>query len=399
VTAATIAALKEKYRQALEESVIPFWERHSLDREHGGYLTCLERDGTVFDTDKFVWLQAREVWMFARLYTSYKKEPAWLEYARLGGEFLRRHGRDGNGDWYFAVDRTGRPLVEAYNIFSDCFAAAAFAELYRAAGEEEARDLALATFRRILERKDNPKGRFTKQIGAARPLRALALPMIQLWLMEEMGDLFEAQLRERLTEEAIRQVVDLHIDRERQAVFERVAPDGSHPECMEGRLLCPGHALEVLWFVLRLAERRGDRRLIGLVSEAMLWTVQRGWDHTFGGLYYYQDYAGLPTEKLEASMKLWWVHAEALCAFLLAYKVTGKDVFGEWFQRLDEYSWARFADPAFGEWFGYLHREGHPAFTLKGGKWKGFFHLPRSLLACLGFLRELEEGSPGKGKR
>jgi N-acylglucosamine 2-epimerase len=403
---AEVARLKERYRRNLEESVIPFWLRHSPDRDSGGYFCCLERDGTVFDTDKFMWLQGRGVWMLSKLYNTYRPQPAWIAYARTGVEFMKAHGRDPNGDWYFALDRAGRPLVEAYNIFSDCFAAAGFAEYFRATGDEEARGIARATYRRIQERKDNPKGRFTKQIGANRPIRGMSFPMIQVWLAEQMGDLAEPGVREKYLRDAIEQVTTLHIDRDRRAVYERVHPDGTHPDCMEGRLLTPGHALEVLWFILRAVESRPSspapyppaesRRIADLAVEAMLWTADRGWDRDFGGFSYYLDADGHPPEKLEWDMKLWWVHAEALCAFLLAWKLTGRPVFRDWFRRVDEYVWKHFDDPRHGEWFGYLHRAGDPATTQKGGKWKGCFHVPRALLTCIGFFEEIEAaGAPG----
>ena len=31
--------------------------KHSLDKECGGYFTCLDRDGTVLDQSKYHWLQ------------------------------------------------------------------------------------------------------------------------------------------------------------------------------------------------------------------------------------------------------------------------------------------------------------------------------------------------------
>ena len=37
------------------------------------YFTCLDRQGNVFDTDKFIWLQGREVWMFSMLYNKVEK--------------------------------------------------------------------------------------------------------------------------------------------------------------------------------------------------------------------------------------------------------------------------------------------------------------------------------------
>ena len=90
------AALAKKYRNELYNNVLPFWLDKSQDHEFGGYFTCLNRDGSVFDTDKFVWLQGREVWMFAMLYNKVEKNPAWLACARQGADFLEKYGHDGN---------------------------------------------------------------------------------------------------------------------------------------------------------------------------------------------------------------------------------------------------------------------------------------------------------------
>ena len=67
------AILAEKYKKELLEQVVPFWLEHSQDRQCGGYFTCLLRDGKVFDTDKFIWLQGREVWFFSFLYNKVEK--------------------------------------------------------------------------------------------------------------------------------------------------------------------------------------------------------------------------------------------------------------------------------------------------------------------------------------
>lgn len=56
------------YHQELTKQIIPFWENHSIDRDSGGYFTCLDQFGNVYDTDKFVWLQARQVWLFSMIY-------------------------------------------------------------------------------------------------------------------------------------------------------------------------------------------------------------------------------------------------------------------------------------------------------------------------------------------
>jgi mannose/cellobiose epimerase-like protein (N-acyl-D-glucosamine 2-epimerase family) len=51
---------------------------------------------------------------------------------------------------------------------------------------------------------------------------------------------------------------------------------------------------------------------------------------------------------------------------------------------IKNWTWSHFRDAEYGEWFGYLHRDGSPALSLKGGKWKGMFHIPRALIECAG---------------
>ena len=138
--------LAHLYRSALLDDVIPFWEAYSIDDEYGGYFTCLDRDGKVFDTGKFIWLQARQVWTFSMLYNRVEKRQKWLDIAAIGVDFLRSHGMDDNGNWYFALNRAGQPLVQPYNIFSDCFAAMAFGQYALATGCDESAELALSTY-------------------------------------------------------------------------------------------------------------------------------------------------------------------------------------------------------------------------------------------------------------
>ena len=71
--------LAKQYKSELFDSVLPFWLSHSQDLEWGGYYTCLNRDGEVFDTDKFIWLQGRQVWMFSMLYNKVEKRKEWLD--------------------------------------------------------------------------------------------------------------------------------------------------------------------------------------------------------------------------------------------------------------------------------------------------------------------------------
>ena len=262
-------ALRERYRSALLDDVIPFWERHSPDRECGGFFTCLNRDGSVFDTDKFVWLQGRQVWMFSKFYNALEPRPAWLEMAGLGARFLRDHGQDERGDFYFALDRLGNPLVQPYNIFSDCFAAMAFAEYGRASGEGWATELAVRTFERILTRWENPKGRYNKLVPGARPLRSMVLPMITVNLAMELAGSVPDYPVAQVVRENLCLIMDVFVDRGRKLIFEHVAPDGSHPDTFDGRLINPGHGIECMWFVMAAAEQYGETALIARAADAL----------------------------------------------------------------------------------------------------------------------------------
>ena len=383
----------EKYRAALLDNVIPFWERHSLDRDYGGYFTCLDRDGSVFDTDKFVWLQARQVWTFAMFYNRLEQRPAWLEMAQHGADFLRAHGMDAAGNWYFALDRAGNPLVQPYNIFSDCFAAMAFGQLALAPGDQADADLALRTYHNILRRRDNPKGHYNKLVPGARPLKGFALPMILCNLTLELEALLPPDEVTRTIETCVHEVMDVFLDVETGLIFENVAPDGSHVDSFEGRLLNPGHGLEAMWFIIDIGRRsakiratvdgrQGAEALVERSVETILRILDFGWDKEHGGIFYFMDAQGYPPQQLEWDQKLWWVHLEALVALAMAYTETHRADVWVWYGKVHAYAWSHFPDPEYGEWYGYLNRRGEVLLPLKGGKWKGCFHAPRALYRC-----------------
>jgi len=388
------SALAARYSQALLGDVIPFWLRHSGDREHGGYFTCLERDGTVYDTDKFVWLQARQVWTFSMLHNRVQKRAEWLQFAGSGAAFLAAHGRDPAGNWHFSLTRDGRPLTQPHSVFSDCFAAMAFSQYGLATGDEEARAMADRTYRNILRRKDNPKGPYNKAVPGARPMVALSLPMILANLTLELEWMLDAGTFQQSIDNCLREVFGLFLDEKRQVLREQVAPDGTPVDCFEGRVFNPGHGIEAMWFIMDIAERRRDRALIEKAVDVVLHTLELGWDQRLDGIFYFLDADGHPPQQLEWDQKLWWVHVEALVALLKGYRLTGRPACWTWFEKLHAYTWSHFPDPEYGEWYGYLNRQGEVLLPLKGGKWKGCFHVPRGLFLCAEELAKIAAGGP-----
>lgn len=383
--------LAEQYKSELLDKVIPFWLNKSQDKEFGGFFTCLERDGSVFDTDKFIWLQGREVWMFATLYNKVEKKQEWLDAAIQGAEFLKKYGHDGNLNWYFALDREGNPLVEPYNIFSYTFAVIAFGQLAIATGNEEYAEIAKKTFDIVLSKVDNPKGKWSKASPGARALKSFALPMILCNVALEIEPLLESSFLEEKIKECVHEVMDVFYRPELGLIVEHLGVNNELVDCMDGRLLNPGHAIEAMWFIMDLGKRLGDQALIDKAVYIALKEVEYGWDHQYGGIFYFMDRLGHPLQQLEWDQKLWWVHIETLITMIKGYQLTGNEKCLEWFERIHNYTWSHFADPEYPEWFGYLNRQGEVLLSLKGGKWKGCFHVPRGLFQCWTILDEISK--------
>lgn len=383
--------LTDLYKKELLENVIPFWLTNSQDKKYGGYFTCLQRDGSVFDTDKFVWLQAREVWMFSMLYNQVEKRQEWLDCAVQGGEFLKKYGHDGNFNWYFSLDRQGRPLVEPYNIFSYTFASMAFGQLNKATGNQEYANIARNTFDMVLSKVDNPKGKWNKAFPETRSLKNFALPMILCNLSLEIEHLLSEDFLIGVIENCIHEVMEVFYRPDLDGIIiENVTVDGQLSDTFDGRLVNPGHSIEAMWFIMDLGKRLNRPDLIDKAVKTTVRMIEYGWDKKYGGIFYYMDRLEYPTQQLEWDQKLWWVHIETLISLLKGYNLTGSEECLLWFRRVHEYTWTHFKDKEYPEWFGYLNRQGEVLLPLKGGKWKGCFHVPRGLFQCWKTLEDIQ---------
>ena len=412
------------------DRVVPFWLNKSQDTEFGGYFTCLDRDGSVYDTDKFIWLQGREVWMFSKLYNTVEPRQEWLDAAIQGAEFLKKYGHDGNLNWYFALDREGHPLVEPYNIFSYTFAVIAFGQLSIAlatAGQkersEEYASIAKRTFDIVLSKTDNPKGRWSKASPGARAMKTFDLPMILCNVALEIEPILTAQAPpsspggdtialpsvnngieapsgavggaagpsfiDRFIDDCLHEVMDVFYRPELGLIVEALGKDGNLVDCFDGRKLNPGHAIEAMWFVMDLGKRLNRPELIKQAVDICLQEVEYGWDKEYDGVFYFMDRLGKPRHELEFDQKLWWVHLETLISLIKGYQLTGDERCLRWFERVHDYTWSHFRDPDYPEWYGYLNRQGEVLLPLKGGKWKGCFHVPRGLLNVWKILEDL----------
>ena len=371
------------YQDALLNNVIPFWIGHGLDREYGGMLTALDRDGSLLDTDKSVWFQGRAGWMFATLYNTIERRAEWLEAARSCIEFSRRYCFAPDGKMYFSVTREGRPLRMRRYVYSESFAAVASAAFAKATGDARAADDAVKTFATYLRYSFEP-GVMNPKFEPTRPAKGLAALMICVVTAQELrANLGDVRVSGRTCTEwidvSIAEIERDFLKPDLQALMEMVAPDGRVIDHLDGRTLNPGHAIECAWFVMHEGERRGDKKLIQLGTRILDWMWARGWDEECGGIFYFCDVFNKPVQEYWHDMKFWWPHNEAIIATLLAWQLTGEEKYARWHKLVHDWSFQHFSDPEFGEWYGYLHRDGSVSQRAKGNLYKGPFHLPRML--------------------
>lgn len=383
------------YDDGLLRDTVPFWFPRSIDAEYGGFLHCLDRDGTLIDTDKSVWVHGRMTWMLLTLYNTIERRPEWLQWARSGMEFLDGHCFDTDGRMFFHVTREGQPIRKRRYAFSESFAAIAHAAYARATGDSRSAMRARELFDQFTRWSFTP-GLMPPKFTDTRPMIGMGPRMIAIITAQELrANLGEDPHLTMWIDRCIDEIQRLFVKRDLRVVMESVAPNGDIEDHFDGRLLNPGHAIEGAWFIMDEGSRRGDESLIRLGCDMLDWMWERGWDADMGGMFYYRDVHGRPSQEYWHDMKFWWPHNETIIATLLAYELTGDEKYARWHQLVHDWSHRHFADRQFGEWFGYLHRDGRVSVPLKGNLWKSFFHHPRMQWRCGQILHKTRFGKPG----
>ena len=394
----------QAYREWTQEELaicVRFWLENGMDKEHGGVYTCLDRTGKVFSTDKSVWMQGRCAWTFSYLCKTYGAKPEWLAAAKSCLDFMERHciNRAAGDRMYFTVTADGKPLRQRRYCFSEGFYAMANAEYYGVTGDKDCLLRARSAYERIWQLNNglisDPTGMGPKTIPETRTGRALADPMIYLNITSVMRrlDAENAALYDERAAECVETIFKYHHKPEMQCTLESVGMNGEFEgEYTAGRMVNPGHDIECSWFLADRAKQTGDAALMQKAAEVFCFAIEGGWDKEYGGLLYFRDCKGLPPEAYEHDMKLWWPHNEIMIASLLFYRETGDEKYLTWYEKTLDYCKAYFSDREYGEWYGYLRRDGKPTEPpCKGSTFKGPFHLPRALIMTDCILGDLLE--------
>ena len=378
------------YEKELDQT-LNFWYDHGYDHEHGGFYVCLQRNGELFGTDKSVWAQGRGLWVFSKDYNDIKKDPRYLQIAKDAFEFIKNHCYDKDGRMWFTVTDDGRGIQKRRYWFSETFAVVGSVELYKATNDKKYLKLARETYDSVMRLYLNPNLSVPKYNPDVIKDKGLAGPMILMVTSQIMRDIDKenADKYNSNIDIFLNVILNHHLHPEYKAMFENVGMNGEIVSGPRGRLVNPGHSIEASWFLMNEALYRNDKEILNKALDILNWSFDIGWDKEYDGLMYFADIEHKPCEALEWDMKLWWPHNEMLIAFLKAYAITGEEKYLDKYKLVHEYAFSHFKDEKYGEWYGYLHRDGSVANDLKGNIFKGPFHLPRCLMENVLQIKEI----------
>ena len=389
-----IKSWAESYKKDLTENIMPFWMEHGWDRENGGVYTCVDRDGSLMDSTKSVWFQGRFAFICAYAYNNVEKNQEWLDAAKSTLDFIEKHCFDEQGHMYFSVTAEGKPLRKRRYVFSETFASIAMSEYALATGDEHWAKRALQVFEDT-QRFLNTPGFLPAKFEPEVQLQSHSIIMILINVGSCIRKVINDPKLTQQIDESIAKLKKYFIHPEFKCLLETVGMNGEFIDNNMGRTINPGHCIETTWFIMEEAKLRGwDKPMLDMALQIFDWSWDWGWDKQYGGIINFRDCKNLPSQDYSQDMKFWWPQCETIISSLYAYLGTGDEKYLYRHERISEWTYAHFPDAEYGEWYGYLHRDGTVAQPAKGNLFKGPFHIPRMMIKgymlCQEILKKLE---------
>lgn len=389
-----IKSWAESYKKDLTENIMPFWMKYGLDRENGGVYTCVNRDGSLMDTTKSVWFQGRFAFICSFAYNNVEKNQEWLDAAKSTLEFIEKHCFDEQGHMYFSVTAEGKPLRKRRYVFSETFAAIAMSEYALATGDQHWAKRAIQVFEDTQHFLATP-GFLPAKFEEDVKLQGHSIVMILINVGSCIRKVVDDPKLTQQIDDSIDKLKKYFIHPEFKCLLETVGENGEFIDTNMTRTINPGHCIETSWFIMEEAKLRGwDKPMFDLALQVFDWSWDWGWDKQYGGIINFRDCKNLPSQDYSQDMKFWWPQCETIIASLYAYLGTGDEKYLYRHERISEWTYAHFPDAEYGEWYGYLHRDGTVAQPAKGNLYKGPFHIPRMMIKgymlCQEILKKLE---------
>lgn len=292
---------------------------------------------------------------------------------------------------YFSVTADGRPLRKRRYVFSETFAAIAMSEYALATGDMHYAERAMQVFEDTQRFLATP-GFLAPKFEPEVQLQSHSIIMILINVGSRLRAVVDNPKLTLQINDSIDKLRRYFMHPEFKALLECVGPNGEFVDTNMTRVINPGHCIETSWFLMEEARQRNwDKDLMDTALTIFNWSWDWGWDKEYGGIINFRDCRNLPPQDYSQDMKFWWPQSETIIASLYAYLGTGDAEYLYRHRQISEWTYAHFPDKEYGEWYGYLHRDGTVAQPAKGNLFKGPFHIPRMMIKSFTLCNEILE--------
>jgi N-acylglucosamine 2-epimerase len=371
-----LTELRELYKHTLLDECIPFWYDHGVDHKLGGFYSSVNRDGSLVATTKRGWHQGRGIYLFSRCFNRFDRDPRFLEAASRGRDFAFRHGRDPNGDWVASLSEDGEVTEGASSIFSDIYMAHGLGELFRADGEQQNLDVALATCKHIQDRITDPG--FCHSLAMySNPHRTNGVWFFFLGALTNLLEVLPDPDLESYAAYALGAMLNEHLDSETNLFIETLTPQATPFDGKLGFEVMPGHSAEACITIMDEALRIKDTELFDRSASILKSHFEAGWDPEYGGVFFLIDKKDFsPVD----DSKNTWQQVEFMGSLMQAFEHTHAAWASEYYGQVHRWAFEHLPDREFGLWHQMANREGLPP---KDGTTRDMYHFPRTFMSNL----------------
>lgn len=408
---------KEDLEDTLKNYIIPFWLKHSIDTEFGGYLTSFDEKG-IFDGNgiKNIVTQSRMVWGYSHLlpYAAEQDKIAMKVAAHNGMLFLIEKFWDAEfGGFYWLLNRDGSVKDNAKLTYGEGFAIYALSEYYLTFKDDRALKYAKLGFDYLQKyATDTFNGGYFENIERNWELSPNGVQAgnrksldIHMHLLEAFTTLYAAtgeELHKRKLQEVYNLIKTHMVNFDKgygynqfDSNFQKL-PAINIPRTWNAEresnesISVPtdttsyGHNVELSWLGDLALKGIGSRKeedtvlLRRLLDHALAY----GYDTAYGGIY--RD--GIADQKAVILDKEWWQNFESMTGFLNGYVLYSDTRYLDAFIEIWAFIKAHFMNYELGESRQLLDRTGKPIIANLGNPWKGIYHTGRAIAECIGHI-------------